>query len=71
MPQALISSKYQIVIPKEVRRRYGLKPGQRITFVPTGSVIRLVPERPFESLKGIIKDVDLLDGYRDKSDKPL
>ena len=70
MSQALISSKYQIVIPKEVRKKYGFKPGQRITFVPAGSVIRLVPERPFESLKGFIRNADLLEGYRDKSDRP-
>ena len=70
MPRSLISSKYQIVIPKDVRRRYGLKPGQMVTFVATGSVIHLVPERPFGSLKGIAKGVNLLEGYRDKSDRP-
>ena len=67
---ALISTKYQIVIPKEVRRQLGLKPGQRMTFINVGSIIHLVPDRPLSSLKGIAQGIDLLEGYRDKSDRP-
>jgi AbrB family looped-hinge helix DNA binding protein len=32
-----ISSKYQIVIPKEVRRRHNIKPGQRVYWSATKS----------------------------------
>ncbi len=28
-----ISSKYQVVIPREVRKQFGLKPGQKIMFI--------------------------------------
>lgn len=68
--RSLISTKYQIVIPKEIRTQLGLKPGQRMTFVASGSIIYLVPERPFGSLRGIAEGVDLLKDYRDKSDRP-
>jgi AbrB family looped-hinge helix DNA binding protein len=29
-----ISTKYQVVIPREVRERFDLKPGQKIVFIP-------------------------------------
>ena len=70
MTHTLISTKYQIVIPKEVRRQLGLKPGQRMTFLTKGTIIHLIPERPLKSLRGIVRGVDLLEGYRDKSDRP-
>ena len=34
MEAVTISSKYQVVIPKEVRKQFNLKPGQKIVFVP-------------------------------------
>ena len=71
MSHALISTKYQVVLPKELRKIYGFKPGQRITFIPRGMVIHLLPDRPFGSLKGIIKKKFDLSDLRDKSDSPL
>ncbi len=37
-----ISSKYQIVIPREVREQFNLKPGQKLMFIPFQKSIRLV-----------------------------
>jgi len=37
-----ISSKYQIVIPREVREKFQLKPGQKVMFIPYQKSIRLV-----------------------------
>jgi AbrB family looped-hinge helix DNA binding protein len=37
-----ISSKYQIVIPREVREKFNLKPGQKVMFIPYQKSIRLV-----------------------------
>ena len=70
MSQVSVSTKYQIVIQKEVRQIYGIKPGNKMTFIASGKIIYLVPPRPFGSLKGIVKGVNLLEGYRDKSDRP-
>lgn len=36
MPDATMTSKGQLTVPVEVRRRLGLKPGSRVSFVPTG-----------------------------------
>ncbi len=37
-----ISTKYQVVIPREVREQFGLKPGQKVMFIPYNNTLRLV-----------------------------
>lgn len=68
MPLATVSPKFQIVIPKEIRERYGLKPGQQVAFIDRGGYIALVASRPVSELRGILKGA-ALDGYRDKTDR--
>ena len=70
MSQVLVSSKYQVVIPKQIRRQFNIKPGQRLSFIATGKTIHLVPSRPFSSLRGFIPKVDLSD-LRDKGERIL
>lgn len=55
MTQAVLSTKYQLVIPRDIRRRLHLRSGQRMTFLVKGDVITLVPERSWAELKGIAK----------------
>jgi len=43
MYQAQVSSKGQVVIPKEVRRAWGLQEGDRVVFVEEGGRIVLLP----------------------------
>lgn len=38
-----ITSKLQVTIPKAIAERYGLRPGDEITFEPADDVIRVVP----------------------------
>jgi AbrB family looped-hinge helix DNA binding protein len=38
-----ISTKGWVVIPAEMRRRYGLKPGMRLQVVDYGGVVSLIP----------------------------
>ena len=44
MATTTISSKFKIVIPKEVREKLHLSPRQRLYVVEKGGVITLVPE---------------------------
>ena len=53
-----ISSKYQVVIPREVRERYGLKPGQKIVFIPYKNSLRVVVVPPIEKARGFLKGID-------------
>lgn len=45
MPAATLTAKGEVVIPAEIRARYGLLPGTQIEFVDDGGSIRLVVRR--------------------------
>jgi antitoxin PrlF len=54
--ESAITVKGQATIPKAVRERLGLKPGDRVKFFmhPDGSVV-LLPKLPASALRGIVK----------------
>lgn len=45
MAAATLTEKGQVVIPAEIRKKYGLTPGTQIEFVDDGGVIRVVIRR--------------------------
>jgi AbrB family looped-hinge helix DNA binding protein len=53
-----ISSKYQVVIPKAVRERLKIKPGQKVEAFAIGGRIELVPVRPISEMRGFLKGMD-------------
>ncbi len=57
MYKAIVSAKGQIVIPAELRRKYGIKPGTRICCLGRGHEIILQPvtKEYFRSLVGMFK----------------
>lgn len=58
MNTVTISSKYQVVIPKEIRESIGLKAGTTLEIITCGSRIELIPIHPMEKLKGIYKGIN-------------
>jgi AbrB family looped-hinge helix DNA binding protein len=56
-----VSSKYQIVIPLQIRESLGIKPGEKLHAIEYRGRIELVPVRSARtargSLKGIATDV--------------
>jgi AbrB family looped-hinge helix DNA binding protein len=54
--QVIVSPKYQIVIPKEIRTKIGLRKGQRMHISIKGKSIVLMPDKPIQSLRGILKE---------------
>ena len=48
MPAATLTEKGQVVIPAEIRARFGLTPGTQVEFVDDGGTIRLVVRRRVE-----------------------
>jgi len=52
-----VSSKFQVVIPLDVRERMNLKPGQKVIVVEKDGVVHLIPEKPLKELRGFVKGV--------------
>lgn len=42
----VVSTKSELVVPRSVRRRAGLKSGQKVEFKVSGGVINIVPKLP-------------------------
>ena len=58
MATVTVSPKYQVVIPKEVRRKLGLTPGHRVQTIVFEDRIELIPVKPIKKLKGFLKGID-------------
>lgn len=63
-----LSSKFQVVIPQDVRARLGLKPGQKIVVVEKDGVVHLIPQRSLKEMRGFAKGLDT-QGLRDEEDR--
>lgn len=52
-----ISSKGWVVIPADLRKKYGLKPGARVHLVDYGGVLAIIPalQKPIPQAAGMIK----------------
>ena len=68
MQTVTLSTKYQLVIPRDIRQRLDLAPGTRMTVVEKGGILYLVPERPIEELRGIARGTKRK-GLREKKDR--
>ncbi len=55
MSEVTISSKWQVVIPKDVREKLKIRPGQKVQAFALGDRIELVPVTPLAELKGFLK----------------
>lgn len=53
-----VSPKYQIVIPKEVREAFDIKPGQKLGILAYGGNIYIVPVRSIEEAQGMLPPMD-------------
>lgn len=58
MASATISPKDQVVIPKQVRTRLGLAPGQKIQAIAHDGRIELIPVPPVRETRGFLRGID-------------
>jgi AbrB family looped-hinge helix DNA binding protein len=70
MNTVTISSKFQVVIPRPIRERFNLKPGQKIMFIPYNNTLRVVIVPTIEQAEGMFKGIDT-DPLREKEDRDL
>ena len=66
--KATISTKYQVVIPKEIRNEMSIECGQVVQVIAKRGVITLIPDQPLGNLRGSLKGADTR-GVRDKKDR--
>ncbi len=68
MSRTVVSTKFQVVIPKDIREETGLRKGETFQVISKGGVISLVPERPLRELKGFARNARST-GFREKRDR--
>ena len=68
MEVVTISSKYQVVIPREVRKQFNLKPGQKLMFIPYNGTLRVVVVPPIKKARGMLKGMNT-DNIREEGDE--
>jgi len=58
MQTVTISPKYQVVIPRMMRKTLNLHPGQKMQVVEYEGRIELIPERDIKELRGFLKGIN-------------
>lgn len=58
MEQVTVSPKYQVVIPKAIRERIGIKPGQKVQVISYMGRIEMIPVRPVRASRGFLRGLD-------------
>ena len=68
MAAVTVSPKYQVVIPREVRRSLDVRPGQKFEVIEDEDQIVLVPVRDVRELRGFLKGMSR-DIEREREDR--
>ncbi|MFQ6136490.1 MAG: AbrB/MazE/SpoVT family DNA-binding domain-containing protein [Candidatus Hydrothermarchaeales archaeon] len=63
-----VSQKFQVVIPRSIRKALQIKPGERIVMLQKGGVVHMIPVGDIGEVKGIAKGVTTR-GLRDESER--
>lgn len=58
MSTVTVSPKFQVVIPREVRRALGIRPGEKIQVFHYGGRIEFVQVRRMKELRGFLRGMD-------------
>lgn len=58
MGKVMVSPKFQVVIPKEIREQIGVKAGMKLEIITLGNRMELIPIEPIKKLKGSLSGMD-------------
>jgi AbrB family looped-hinge helix DNA binding protein len=58
METSILTSKGQLLIPKRLRNKYGIKSGVKVAFIetPSGVILKPMDENFFNQFVGMLKD---------------
>lgn len=58
MSVVTISPKFQVVIPRDIRDRLELEPGQKVQALVFGNRIEFIPVRHLREMRGFLRGLD-------------
>ncbi len=58
MSTVIISSKYQVVIPKDIRKKHLIKPGQEVQVFYYDGRIEIIPLQNMKKMRGIARGIN-------------
>ncbi|HEY7677610.1 MAG TPA: AbrB/MazE/SpoVT family DNA-binding domain-containing protein [Candidatus Methylomirabilis sp.] len=58
METVTISPKFQVVIPKAIRKTLGLEPGQKVQALVYENRIEFIPVLPLKKMRGFLAGID-------------
>ena len=58
MKTITVSPKFQVVIPKEIRKRLNLKPGQKLQVIQLGDRIEYIILKDIKDARGFLKGIN-------------
>jgi AbrB family looped-hinge helix DNA binding protein len=69
MQTVKVSPKFQVVIPKELRERLRLRPGQELVIYEIEGQIRLDPPHKPKNLRGLARGLRWEESDRDRAER--
>ena len=58
MTTVTVSPKYQVVIPSEIRRKLGIRPGQKVEVLVYEGRLEFIPVRGMKEARGFARGID-------------
>ena len=58
METVVVSTKFQVVIPRAVREPLSIRPGHKVQVIRYGDRIELIPLKPAKKMRGFLKGID-------------
>lgn len=58
MTTVTVSTKYQVVIPEDVRKSMGVRPGEKFQVVNYDGRVQLIPLRKMRDMKGLLRGMN-------------
>jgi len=58
MDVVTVSPKYQVVIPKRIRKALKITPGQKVRVLVYENRIQMIPIVPMREIRGFVKGID-------------
>ncbi|MDQ3007462.1 MAG: AbrB/MazE/SpoVT family DNA-binding domain-containing protein [Chloroflexota bacterium] len=58
METVTVSTKFQVVIPRDARKALGIRTGQKVQVIVYEGRLELVPVKPVKKMRGFAKGID-------------